>query len=173
MKMYKKHFVVNTYEGKTTYINILDQVNEAIEESAIDSGVVFIITSHTTCSIFYEEFSHDINEDGDEFLQEDLNNILKKIIPNHTNASTYKYPGEEHYRVVESWPDVESYLPNGDRRALWNGDGHLKATLLGNSVTLDIENKKLGVGSTGYIYFADFDTTRERDRKFKVVIFGE
>lgn len=173
MKMYKKHFMVNTYEGKTTYINILDQVNEAIEESAIDSGVVFIITAHTTCSIFYEEFSHDINEDGDEFLQEDLNNILKKIIPNHNNASTYKYPGEEHYRVVESWPDAESYLPNGDRSALWNGDGHLKATLIGNSVTLDIENNQLGVGSTGYIYFADFDTTRERNRKFKVVIFGE
>ncbi|MBK0347261.1 YjbQ family protein [Aerococcaceae bacterium zg-ZJ1578] len=173
MKMFKKQFIVSTFGGKTTYINILDQVNEAIEESKVQSGLIFILTAHTTCSVFYEEFSHDINDYGDEFLQEDLNVILRKIIPNHESASTYMYPGEEHYKEVESWPDAESYLPNGDRSALWNGDGHLKSTLIGNSVTLDIENGKLGVGSTGYVYFADFDTTRARERKFKVVILGQ
>lgn len=173
MNLFKKQFEVATLSDKTTYINILDQVNEAISESNIESGVIFITTAHTTCSVFYEEFSHDINENGDEFLQEDLNQVLKKIIPEHNSASTYNYPGEEHYKVVESWPDASSYLPNGDRSALWNGDGHLKSTILGNSVTLDVEDGKLAVGSTGYIYFADFDTTRERKRKFKVIILGE
>ncbi|MBG9987267.1 YjbQ family protein [Facklamia sp. DSM 111018] len=173
MQLFKKQFTVETEAGKTTYLNILDQVKEAISESNIQTGVLFVTTAHTTCSVFYEEFSHDFNEEGDEFLQEDLNHVLGKIIPDHTDASIYKYPGEAHYQEVESWPDVDSYLPGGDRRALWNGDGHLKATIIGSSVTLDVENHQLGVGNTGYIYFADFDTTRERQRKFKVMILGE
>ena len=34
-------------------------------------------------------------------------------------------------------------------------------------------NGKLGVGTTGYIYFVDFDRTRPRPRKCKIVIIGE
>ena len=111
-------------------------------------------------------------EDFSIFLQNDLNTVLEKIIPNHTSATTYSYPGPEHYKDVESWPNVEEYLPNGDRSALWNGDAHLKATILGNSVTLDVEKNKLAVGKTGYVYFVDFDRTRERTRKFSVIVIG-
>ena len=145
-------------------------VNEAIKESQINAGLVIVLTKHTTCSVFYEEFTHDFDDRGNEFLQNDLDTVLEKIIPNHNSANTYSYPGPEHYKDVESWPNAEEYLPNGDRSALWNGDAHLKATILGNSVTLDVENNKLAVGKTGYVYFVDFDRTRERTRKFSVIV---
>lgn len=122
---------------------------------------------------FFEEFVHDYNENGDEFLQEDLNNVLKKIIPDETAEGQYNYPGEKHYEAVESWPDAKDYLPNGDRSALLNGDAHLKARLLGSSQVFEVDNGKLGVGVTGYIYFVDFDRTRERNRKCRVIILGE
>ncbi|MFO3666828.1 YjbQ family protein [Anaerococcus kampingiae] len=157
--------------GKSaSYINITEEVKEAIKESGVKDGLCAVISPHTTCSVFFEEFAHDIDENGVESLQEDLNNALRKIIPDHTSKDTYIYPGEEHYKAVESWPNAADYLPNGDRTALWNGDAHLKSTILGSSETFAIEDYKLSVGVTGYIYFVDFDTTRARDRKCKVVI---
>ena len=158
--MFKKEFSVKSHGKTPTYINITDMVNEAIKESQINDGLVIVLTKHTTCSVFYEEFTHDFDERGNEFLQNDLDTVLEKIIPNHNSATTYSYPGPEHYKDV----------PNGDRSALWNGDAHLKATILGNSVTLDVENNKLAVGKTGYVYFVDFDRTRERTRKFSVIV---
>ena len=53
-----------------------------------------------------------MTEDGIESLQADLNNVLEKIIPYHTGADTYIYPGEEHYQAVASWPNAKDYLPN-------------------------------------------------------------
>lgn len=173
MKLFKKEIQLETEEGKSTYLNITDYVNQAIEESGVAEGIVTVISPHTTCSVFFEEFAHDINEDGDEFLQEDLNNVLRKIIPDHDDASVYKYPGEKHYEEVFSWPNAKDYLPGGDRSALWNGDAHLKSTILGSSETFEVTDNKLGVGKTGYVYFVDFDTTRERTRKCKIIIIGE
>jgi thiamine phosphate synthase YjbQ (UPF0047 family) len=83
------------------------------------------------------------------------------------------YPGPEHYADVASWPDAEAYLPGGDKTALLNCDAHMKATLLGNSATLEVEGGKLAVGSTGYVYFVDFDRTRERGRRCRIIVMGE
>src|SRR5690625_3717642 len=90
MKLFKKEIQLQSQAGKATYIDITEQVNEAIKESEIEEGMVTVISPHTTCAVFFEEFSHDFNEEGDEFLQEDLNNVLEKIIPKHDSASRYK-----------------------------------------------------------------------------------
>lgn len=171
--MFKKEFTVTSHGTTPTYINITEQVKEAIAQCKVSFGIAIVLTKHTTCSVFYEEFTHDVDDAGNEFLQNDLNDVLRKIIPDHTSAETYSYPGPLHYKDVESWPNAEEYLPNGDRSALWNGDAHLKATLLGNHSILEIENHALAVGKTGYVYFVDFDRTRERNRKFSVIILGE
>ena len=173
MKLHKEEFLVKSEEGKTTYIDITKEVEAAIKKSEIYEGIVVVISPHTTCSVFFEEFTPDKDKNGDEFLQIDLNNVLDKIVPPHNNADTYNYPGEKHYENVESWPNAEEYLPDGDRSALWNGDAHLKSTIIGSSETFEVVNNQIGVGATGYIYFADFDKTRSRERKCKVVIIGE
>lgn len=173
MKMHKKVIELNSSGETPSYINITDAVKDVISSSGIKEGIVTVISPHTTCSVFFEEYSHDKNNNGDEFLQVDLNNVLEKIIPNHTSKETYKYPGEEHYEAVESWDNASEYLPGGDRKALWNGDAHLKSTIIGSSETFDVTNHELGVGSTGYIYFVDFDTTRSRARKCKITVIGE
>lgn len=173
MKIHKKIIELNSSGESPSYIDITSQVKDVISKSGIQEGIVTVISPHTTCSVFFEEYSHDKNVSGDEFLQEDLNNVLEKIIPDHTSKETYNYPGEEHYQAVESWENASEYLPGGDRKALWNGDAHLKATIIGSSETFDVTKGELGVGSTGYIYFVDFDTTRSRIRKCKITVIGE
>lgn len=173
MAVYKKQIELKSHGKTPTYLNITPQVKEAIEKSGIQEGICVVISPHTTCSVFFEEFVHDYNKEGDEFLQEDLNTALEKIIPNQTDWGQYTYPGEEHFKEVETWPDVASYLPGGDRTQLFNCDAHLKSTILGSSETFEVLDGKLGVGVTGYIYFVDFDRTRKRDRRCKVIVIGE
>lgn len=177
MAVYKETLNLKSHGTTPTFVNITPQVKEAIANSGIQNGIVTIISPHTTCSVFFEEFVHDVIEDGTEFLQIDLDNALQKIIPNQTimpcDGGDYLYPGEAHFVDVESWPNAAEYLPGGDRTALLNCDAHLKSTILGSSATLEVDNGKLGVGSTGYVYFVDFDRTRARDRRCKVIIIGE
>ena len=140
MTVYKEQISLNSHGSTPTYLDITPQVQEAIKNSGIKSGTCTVISPHTTCSVFFEEFVHDYNEAGDEFLQEDLNNVLEKIIPNQDSKDLYIYPGEKHYEAVEAWPNAAEYLPDGDRKALWNCDAHLKATLLGSSQVFDVED---------------------------------
>ena len=171
--VYKQQITVQSHGNTPSYINITEEVKKVIQQSNIQNGICTVISPHTTCSVFFEEFVHDYNEAGDEFLQQDLNNVLTKIIPDQVSADIYTYPGEEHYKAVESWPNAAEYLPDGDRKALWNCDAHLKATLIGSSQTFDVDNGKLCVGTTGYVYFVDFDRTRPRTRKCKIIVIGE
>lgn len=173
MAIYKETVEVQSHGSTPTYINITPQVRNAIENSGIKNGICTVISPHTTCSVFFEEFVHDFTENGEEFLQVDLNRVLSSIIPDQNREGVYLYPGEEHYKAVASWPNAAEYLPDGDRTALWNGDAHLKSTIIGSSQTFEVDNGKLGVGTTGYIYFADFDRTRPRVRKCKIIIIGE
>ena len=163
MTVYKKKLSLTSHGGTPTFINITDDLRSAITESGIQEGIATVISPHTTCGVFFEEFVHDVDETGTEFLQNDLNAVLEKIIPDQTDWNQYQYPGEEHYRAVESWPDAEAYLPGGD----------LKATLIGSSETFEVADGKLAVGTTGYCYFVDFDRTRTRTRKCSIVVMGE
>ena len=173
MSVYKTTIKLQSNGGEPTFINITDEVKAAIADSGIQDGICTIISPHTTCAVFFEEYVHDTDEKGTEFLQLDLNDVLKKLIPDELKEGQYRYPGEKHYQAVASWPDAEAYLPNGDRTALLNGDAHLKATLIGSSETFLVDQGKLGVGTTGYIYFVDYDRTRSRTRKCHIVVMGE
>lgn len=173
MKLYKETIGVKSHGGTPSYINITEQVKEAIKKSGVYDGICVVMSPHTTCSVFFEEYCHDMTEDGDEFLQADLNDALNKIIPEHVSGDQFRYPGPEHFAAVQSWPSAAAYLPNDDISDLYNGDAHMRATLLGSSQTFDVSDGELGVGVTGYIYFTDFDRTRARDRKCKIVVMGE
>ncbi|RLK63318.1 YjbQ family protein [Atopobacter sp. AH10] len=173
MELYKSYGRVVTAKGKVSYHDITEEVREIVDKSGIKEGLITILTSHTTCSIFLEEFAHDQNEDGDDFLQADLNRVLDRLIPMHSRSYQYQYPGPKHLAAVRSWPNHQAYLPHDEISDLFNGDGHLRATLLGSSVNLDLKDGKLGLGKTGYVYFVDFDQTRERERHYCVIIIGE
>ena len=174
MSVYREEITGLLSKGGTpTYMNITDQVKEIIARSNIKNGIISVISPHTTCSVFFEEYVHDTMPNGKEYIQQDLDNALAKIIPDQTAWGQYFYPGVKHFEEVESWSDYLSYLPSGTREELFNCDAHLKATIIGNSATFSLEDGKLGIGRTGYIYFVDFDRTHARSRRCKVVIIGE
>ena len=106
MSVYKEHLKLQSHGGTPSYINVTQQVRAAIENSGIKEGICVVISPHTTCGVFFEEFVHDVTPEGDEFLQADLNDALGKIIPDHTDAGQFRYPGPEHFAAVRSWPNA-------------------------------------------------------------------
>jgi len=166
-----------TSHGDTpSFIDVTDQVRQAVADSGVTNGLCAVMSPHTTCSVYYDEWAHDEFADGTDYLQYDLNQVLGKIIPDQRDfppADGYHYPGNQHFEEVESWPSVKEYLPNGDRSQLLNADAHLKSSLMGNSQVFPIIDGQLGFGVTGYIFFTDWDRARARTRKCQVTIIGE
>ncbi len=80
--------------------------------------------------------------------------------------------------LVQDIPEIfDKLIPAGDYHhdRTWgdgNGHSHLRSSLVGPSVTLPFNKKKLIVGTWQQIIFIDFDN-RPRDRKLVVQMMGE
>lgn len=97
MSVYFENLEIKTVAGRPSYHMITNQVQEVVKKSNIKNGICLIQTTHTTCSIYYDEYMHDKNFYGDDFLQVDLNQILDKMVPRQmTENSPYISPGPQH-----------------------------------------------------------------------------
>lgn len=171
MKTYTKDLVLTSNGQRVSYHNITEQVKATVAESGINNGLCVVQSPHTTCSVIFEEYAHDTDFNGDEFLQVDLNRILDKIIPRELSEETnYRYPGPKHLEFLMSLDDPNYPCDPG---TILNGDAHIRASLFGASETFILREQQLQIGSVGYIYFIDFDQNRQRNRKCQLMILGE
>ena len=169
--IYKDTIICTSNGCRPTYHNITKQVREIVAKSGIKNGVCVVQSPHTTCSVVFEEFVHDLDFNGDEFLQVDLNRILDRIIPRELTENTeYRYPGPKH---VQFLMDLEDLSFPKDPGTILNADAHLRGSLFGASESFILDEGKLLIGSVGYIYFIDWDQNRVRDRKCHVMVMGE
>lgn len=78
----------------------------------------------------------------------DFKRLLEKLIPS-----------DESYEHDETWNDA-------------NGHSHLRASMLGSSVTLPVSQRKVDLGTWQQIVLVDFDA-RPRERTVIVKIIGK
>lgn len=171
MSFYFDEIELETVQGRPSYHMITDEIKKIVTKSNIQNGICLIQTTHTTCSIYFDEYMHDKNYYEDDFLQVDLNNVFEKIIPRQTSENyPYLSPGPEHisYGMAKNDPNYPAI-----KWTMLNTDGHLRSDMLGSSISLGIRKRNLLLGSVGQIFFVDFDQTRKRKRKIEVVIVGE
>ena len=167
-----KELTVTSNGKRATYVNITEDVKRFVEETKLENGVCVVSTSHTTCSVIFEEYVHDVDWHGDELIQVDLNRILDKIIPRQLTESDYLYPGPKHVEFLEEIAKDHPEFP-ADPATILNGDAHIRASIFGPEKTFILKDSKLLIGSVGYIYFIDWDQNRERNRKINIMIMGE
>ena len=82
-----------------------------------------------------------INEGADPSVKRDITTTLTELIPHVAN-----------YQHMEG-----------------NSDAHIKASLLGSSEVLMLENGRLALGTWQAIYFCEFDGPRERKLAIKIM----
>jgi secondary thiamine-phosphate synthase enzyme len=120
--------------------DITDDVERAVRESKLKSGIVTIFCPGSTGGLTTIEF-----EDG---VIHDLHQVLDEITP-----------PDRDYRHHLRWHDD-------------NGHSHIRAALIGPSLTVPFVNGALTLGAWQQIVFCDFDTS-PRTRNLIVQIMGE
>ena len=103
-----------------------------------------------------------------------LEGMLIVYVPHTTAAVTINENADPDVRhdmlkkLAELVPQREAYYRHGEG----NSDSHVKASLVGSSVTVLVEKGKLVLGRWQGVYFCEFDGPREREMMVKVVKFG-
>ena len=158
-------FIKIQSEARPTFDNVTPRVKEIVAESGVKNGNVLVYSPHTTCSVVIQEYSDGQTYYGTELIQQDLVNVLNKIIPTCTNEGQYLHPCQKH---------IEDAARLRGEHASWslNTDAHLRSVIMGRSVTVPIIDGEVQLGEFGYIWFADFDQVRARDRKAIVQVMG-
>jgi len=150
---------------RPTILDVTAQVEQVLAESGIQDGILVVFSQHTTCSVLIQEASDDLDYWGTDFLMQDLISVFENIIPTCRTQGQYMHPGPEHIKAALGRDELASWS--------LNTDAHLRSVILGRSVTIPVEEKKMVLGDFGRIYFADFDQVRARERNVRVQIVGE
>lgn len=126
--------------GETDIIDLTDDVEKAVKESGLTSGIATIFVPGATGALTTIEY-----EPG---LLHDLPAALERIVPRNISY--------EHER---RWHDG-------------NGHSHVRASLLGPSLTVPFHDGQLILGTWQQIIFIELDT-HARTRDLVVQILGE
>lgn len=165
MKVYREAITVQSEGLHPTFHDVTKQVKEALENSGVKNGICVVYSHHTTCSVMIQERSHDHTYFGLEYLQQDLCNIMEKLVPTCRAEGQYMHPGEKHIEFAYSVGD--------EPFASLNTDAHLRSIFFGRSETAVVMDGKLDLGQFGYVYFIDWDQVRARERQVQIQIMGE
>ncbi len=141
MKIFTKKMSLIT-KKEIDLINITEDVNNAVTESGIDNGIVFVISCHTTTGLTVNEGLPD--------LELDIKNMLKRLI---SDEGKYNH---------------SSFLHSDGQMAI-NAPSHLRSALLGFEVFFSVENGIMQKGGRQTIYFTELDGPVNREYIIKII----
>lgn len=126
---------------KFELINMTDRINEIVSKSGVKDGIVHLQSLHTTAAVF-------INEWQDALLY-DIGTVLEQFV------------GRD-----EKWRHDDPAYSDCERK---NAASHLRGLLLGSSVSLQVRNTKVLLGTWQSIILAELDGPRSRSVSVQVM----
>ena len=163
--IFKEKIKLQSNDKAITFHDVTAYAKEAVKKSGIKDGILVVYSHHTTCSVITQECAFDMSITGLETLQQDLVNVMEKMIPECKYEGMYLHPGPKALIFAEEHGE--------DARGCHNTDAHLRSSIIGRSETVVVSDGYVDLGEFGYIYFIDFDKTRGRERTVWFVVVGE
>lgn len=114
--------------------DLTETVREMVQGSGVTAGLVTVSTMHTTTAVF-------VNEPQSALL-DDVQQLLERLVPRG-----------------DDWKHNDPQFSDCDRH---NADAHLRAIMLGSSVTLQIAEGGLTMGQWQRVLMAELDGPRKR-----------
>ena len=108
--------------------DITEEVRRIVKNSKVPEGIVSIYVQGATAGIM-------IQENWDQSVQNDMINLLKKLIP----SGVWEHDMQDN-----------------------NGDSHLKAGLVGPGETVPLINGEMGLSTWQNIFLCEFDGPRTK-----------
>jgi secondary thiamine-phosphate synthase enzyme len=121
-------------------INITDRIHDIVRKSGIREGMVHLQSLHTTTALFLNEWQ--------DALLEDIKTFLGQTVARDRD-----------------WRHNDPAFSDCERS---NADAHLKGMLLGQSLSLQVRNASVLLGTWQSIIFAEFDGPRTRSLAVQV-----
>ena len=138
MKTFRKVIEVSI-PTRMAFLNITDQVQDALRSSGVQEGLALVNAMHITASVF-------INDD-EPGLHEDYARWLEGLAPFDPSPQRY-----HHNRTGEE-----------------NGDAHHKRQIMGREVVVAVTNGKLDFGPWEQIFYGEFDGRRKKRILIKII----
>jgi secondary thiamine-phosphate synthase enzyme len=156
----RSHFLERNKEGRATtvvtekmflkskrateLIKITDEVQRVVERSKLKNGIINVFTLHVTTALT-------VNED-DPKLEEDIAQFLVKAVPEDDSYA--------HHHFFRK-----------DGRMAVNAYSHIRASLLGPSLTIPLQGGQAVLGSRQHIYLVELDGPQTRG--YVIQVMGE
>ena len=140
MKVRRRSFAVQS-EGRREAIDITRQVRDIVREAGVQDGLVFTNCLHTTCSVLII--------DSQPELFQDLSHMMGRFVEDECQ---YKHN--------------DPRLSDCERG---NATAHLRASLLGHGVAIDISAGELLLGGSQSILLAEWDGPRPRNVNVQIM----
>jgi secondary thiamine-phosphate synthase enzyme len=131
---------VQTHE-RIELTDITDQVVAIVHESAVRDGIVSLWSMHTTFAVFMNE--------SQKALHADIRRLLETMVDRDAD-----------------WMHNDPVHSDCDRL---NADAHLRAMLLGHSLTLQISGGALVLGQWQRVLAAELDGPRSRTLRVQIM----
>jgi secondary thiamine-phosphate synthase enzyme len=140
-------------EGCGQFIDVTDDVERAVEGSAITNGMALVYSPHTTCAVVLNE-----RESG---FMEDFSELLNGVAP---------LASDHYYRHDDL--EIRTEGLDGDAHETPNGHSHCRAALVGSaSQSIPIVDGELRLGRWQKVFLCELDHSRER--KVFIQLLGE
>ena len=133
--------LILTTDDRVELKTITQEIADFVAQSPVQEGVVQISSLHTTAGIM-------LNETQDALLG-DMKAMFEQVIP---RGVYYKHN--------------DPLFSDCDRR---NADAHLRAIVVGPSLTIPIENGKMKLGTWQQVLFTEFDGPNHRKVHIQVM----
>jgi secondary thiamine-phosphate synthase enzyme len=121
--------------------NITQEIADFVAQTTISDGLVHVSSLHTTAGLM-------LNEIQDALLA-DARTMFEQIIP---RGVYYKHN--------------DTLFSDCDRK---NADAHLRAVVVGHSLSIPVENGKLKLGTWQQVLFSEFDGPNHRKVHLQVM----
>ena len=114
--------------------DLTETVREMVRATGVGAGLVTVSTMHTTTAVF-------VNEPQSALL-DDVQHLLERLVPRG-----------------DDWKHNDPQYSDCDRH---NADAHLRAIMLGSSVTLQVAEGAVTMGQWQRVLMAELDGPRKR-----------
>jgi secondary thiamine-phosphate synthase enzyme len=128
----------------TELIKITGQIQRVVEKSNVKNGIINVFTLHVTTGLT-------INED-DPKLEEDIARFMVQAVPTDDSYA--------HHHFFRK-----------DGRMAVNAYSHIRASLLGPSITIPLQDGQVLLGSRQQVYLVELDGPQTRG--FVIQVMGE
>jgi secondary thiamine-phosphate synthase enzyme len=144
LQLYLETILYKTRE-RLELINITRDLNEVVRKHGLKAGFIIVQSLHTTTAVFINEFQ--------QALVDDMKSFLEKLVGR-----------------LDYWRHNDPRLSECERQ---NAASHLRAMVLGHTLSVPVRNGELMLGTWQSIILAELDGPRERSVQVQVLGVSE